>query len=88
MPCPPSSPLPIPLPRCLPSNGLKRGEVDFCAPESSLSQSFLPHCLPLPVSSGGPGQLVMPKDGAVEAARAVCGGYFCRFVKNKTKAGL
>lgn len=71
-----------------PAAGLKRGRADFCAPESSLSWSFLPCCLPVTVSSGGPGQLVVPKDGAVRAARAVHGDYFCRFVKNKTKAGL
>lgn len=69
-------------------NGLKRGGADFCAPESSLSWSFLPCCLPMPLSSGHPGQLVVPKDRAVEVARAVRGDYFCRFVKNKTKAGL
>lgn len=37
---------------------------------------------------GGPGQLVLLKDRAVGVARAVRGDYFCRFVKNKTKAGL
>lgn len=84
----PSSPLSILLPCCLPGSGLKRGAVDFCAPESSLSRSFLSCCLPVPVSSGGPGQLVVPKDGAVGVARAVRGDYFCCFVKNKTKAVL
>lgn len=36
----------------------------------------------------GPGQLVLLKDRAVGVVRAVCGDYFCCFVKNKTKAGL
>lgn len=47
---------------------------------------FLTRCLP--VCLGSPGQLIVPKDRAMGAARAARGDYFCRFVNNKTKAGL
>lgn len=88
MPCPPCSPLPIPPPLCLPSNRLQRGAGDFCAPREQTLLVFLSLLSPSARVLGGPGHLVLLKDRAVGVARAVCGDYFCRFVKNKTKAGL
>lgn len=49
---------------------------------------FLTCCLPVPMCSGSPGQLIVPKDRAMGVARAARGDCFCRFVNNKTKAGL
>lgn len=80
--------LPIPPPLCLPSNGLKRGAGDFCAPGKQPLLVFLTLLSPCARVLGSPGHLVLLKDRAVGVAKAVCGDYFCRFVKNKTKAGL
>jgi len=88
VPYPPPSPPSIPWPRCLPSNGLERGGVDFVHQKAAAPGLPYPAVFPCPCPRGGPRKLVVPKDGAVAAARAVHGGYFCRFVKNKTKAGL